>query len=148
MTAPSETDLCAALGAVCTRGLAPYWVASRAPVLLELACVRCRVPEHADDGCEDVLIGALTGLLRELVGKLTKPNRILLTIVLALDVEYLGRSAGARRRAAGERFRDGLDQVSGGTIRTHHEPEAIRQLAALLYAEEQRVAVPALFEQA
>lgn len=147
MTAPSENDICSALATVCTRGLAPYWVSERASLLLSLACVRAKVGEaHGDDPGEDVLVAALGDVLRDQAKKLSKSTRIILTIVLALEPEYLGMSAGARRQLAGEQFRDGFDPVAGGTIRTHHEPQALQQLAALLHAEEQRHAMPALFE--
>jgi hypothetical protein len=146
MASPTEAEIRGELGVLCTNGLIPYWIKDRAPMLLRLACVRNLAGETNADPSDDDLAQGLIELLGGLVEKIaSSQHRILLTIVLALDPDYKDTTAKERRTAAGELFRGGSRQVTWGTIRQHHEPRALDQLAALLYGEEQRAVTPGLF---
>jgi hypothetical protein len=56
----------------------------------------------------------------------------LLTVVLGLDEQYLGRPGA--RAIAGVGFRGGHTPVGAGTIRQHHEPKALDELSESLLA--------------
>jgi hypothetical protein len=126
--------------------------------LFNLPVVQARVRETAaneDAPTGEELAAAFTAAVREAVEKIAAPHyRKLLTIVLALDPhclagheEMLGLAEGTvldgdvdlrtRRTAAGKLFRGTRPsrQVTWGTIRTHHEPAALKQLAAILVRE-------------
>ena len=138
MTPPSRDQILEALRYLPRRGVASAWVLhDEASVLLELSCVRARIDTEGDP-TDAQRVNAFVEVLREQVQKLRQPWRILLTIVLGLDPDSRDENVTERRRIAGEKFRGGRDQVRPDTIRTHHEREAMKQLAALLHGEEQR----------
>ncbi len=56
----------------------------------------------------------------------------LLKVVLGVHSQYRNLPAASRRKIAGETFRGGEAAVGAGTIRQHHEPRALKQLAATL----------------
>lgn len=118
--------------------------------LFRLPSVIARVDDDAPT--EDQLAAAFTATVREAVAHVGSPQyRILLTIVLAVDEDYLsGREqlvdlpAGTkingdmplkqRRELAGKLFREGKRPVTWGAIRSYHEPRALDLLAAVLTA--------------
>jgi hypothetical protein len=136
----NQTAIRAALGKLCTKGVEPYWVTDHARALLDLRVVRDGLDESATDA---ELVEALVEYLRSSVERVDwAQHRILLTIVMALDPQYLGWKASERRTEAGRLFRGGRDPVSEGTIRQHHEPNAVDKLAGIVVADEARAHDP------
>ena len=86
--------------------------------------------DHADQALREVLLEATKRLGQS-------QYRSLLKIVLGLEEEYAGLSAAKKRAIAGQKFRGGQRPVSGGTIRQHHEPKALAELAEILFSSEQ-----------
>jgi len=98
--------------------------------LLEMPAVEARIQEGAEPA------DALIAVLREAVDSLGQSQyRNLLEIVLGLNRRTAPMSAGERRHLAGIEFRGGSSPVTAGTIRQHHEPKALDQLAAQLVAQ-------------
>ena len=75
---------------------------------------------------------ALATVLATACRALPEHQRGLLEIVLALDPAQQGLSAVERRRRAAACFRGGSRPVTPGTIRQHHEPRALDELAVVL----------------
>jgi hypothetical protein len=120
---------------LCTKGVEPYWVKDRCAVLLELDGVTRRLgPNPSDDDAAN----ALVDYLRDAVGRIDwQQHRIVLEIVLALDTDYLGETAIARRTAAGLKFRGGRATVTWGTVRQYHEKNALDKLCVIIMADEE-----------
>jgi hypothetical protein len=122
-----------ALGQLCTRGVAPWWIREKAELLLRLPCVtaRARGRAHADGEADEV--EALVEILRELIESIeNQPHKRILQIVLDLDRRYSKLTAGERREVAGREFRD--HPVKAETIRQVHEKAALDRLAIMLTA--------------
>ncbi len=144
---PSSEQIRAGLARLVARGSDAVWLPEVQP-LLQLPAVRAKLDElgeeHAAEALRAVLIEAIDGL-----GK--SQYQRLLTIVLGLDPAYASLSAGEKRRIAGQEFRGGHRQVSAGTIRQHHEPRALNELAARLLpsspAQSRRPTAPDYGEQ-
>lgn len=138
--APNPTDIRAALGKLCTKGVEAYWVIDHAGVLLQLEVVRNGC---GDDPSDEELVDSLIVYLRSAVERVEfRQHRVLLSIVMALEPEYLGSKAVDRRTEAGRQFRGGSNPVSPGTIRQHHEPNAVDKLAEIVVADENRARAP------
>ncbi len=128
MSDPSEKEVRAALARLVAHGIDAVWH-PEAQALLELPVVRERLDEPKGEDAADVLREVLT----EAVGQLGQSQyRRLLTIVLGLEPEYARMMAGRKRAIAGREFRGGSNPVGAGTIRQHHEPRALDELAAML----------------
>lgn len=127
-----------ALGRLVTKGAQPYWVMEAGRALLGLAAVRERLkPDDIND--PEAETAALVAVLREAIDRLGhRPESALLTAVLGLDRDLLGRSAHERRAIAGRVFRGESARVAAGTIRQHHEPKALDLLAEVLWSDEER----------
>jgi hypothetical protein len=82
---------------------------------------------------------AVVAALREAAENLPGPHRKIVEIVLALDPDYRGMTAQARRELAGKEFRGGARPVSGETIRQYHERQAIQMLADQLLERERDI---------
>lgn len=134
---PQQTTIRKQLGTLCTNGVQPYWVIDRCRLLLGLACVRGETSTSSDDE----LVDCLVSYLRDAVERIeSRQHQIILTVVLALDKQYLGTTAIERRTVAGRLFRgQGSKPVMWGTIRQHHEPRALEALAAIVHADEKQV---------
>lgn len=124
----NEKDVRAALGRLIAHGIDSVWL-PEAQVLLELPAVRERIeqlgPGHAADALRQVLSASVESLGQS-------QYRYLLNIVLGLEPAFAEMSAGQKREVAGRKFRGGSKPVSAGTIRQHHEPKALDELAAVL----------------
>lgn len=139
----SEREIRAALGRLCTKGVAPYRITDHARVLLDLQVVHRRVDPAACPATDAQLVQALVEYLREAVARLEwSQHRILLEIVLDLEEKYIEKTATQRRAIAGERFRGGRDVVTAGTIRQHHEGKALDKLTRIVLADEARAGAP------
>jgi hypothetical protein len=124
-----------ALGRLCTRGVAPWWVREKAEVLIRLRCVAARARESANADGEVDEVESLVEILRELVESIdNKPHKRILRIVLDLDRQYTALTAGQRRAVAGREFRGGDHPVTAETIRQVHEKAALDRLTIMLVA--------------
>lgn len=92
--------------------------------------VKRRVEEG--ESPEDALRAALLEVLEEL-GQ--SQYRNLLEIVLGLDPKTADMTAAEKRALAGKEFRGGKKPVTAGTIRQHHEPRALEELAEKLVSQ-------------
>jgi len=126
-----------ALSSLVTRGAESIWTPEVHP-LLELPAVRTRIAKIGEDRAAEALLEVLSKAIDELEGS---QYRVLLTIVLEIDPEYRGLSAGERRSIAGRRFRGGARPVSAGTIRQHHEPRALDLLTEELVKSDPHTAL-------
>jgi hypothetical protein len=137
----TEAEIRKALSRLVTHGAAAEWVPDAQP-LLDLTVTRERVAELGEGGAGE----ALRDVLRDAAASLgSSQYERLLNIVLALEPEYEGLAVTERREIAGAEFRGGARPVASGTIRQHHEPRALDQLAAALVARElesHRLALP------
>lgn len=125
---PSEKEVRQALAKLVVHGVDAVWSPDVQP-LLHLPSVQARVAALGEPSAAE----ALREVLQEAVADLGQSQyRSLLTIVLGLIPEYEELSAGDKRALAGRQFRGGRKPVSAGTIRQHHEPRALDQLASLL----------------
>lgn len=111
--------------------------------LMGLDSVRAHLPDHSTTE-EDYAI-ALRSYLETAVNRVESPqHRSILEIVLGLgdqqwkSREWRNRTALQRREEAGRRFRGSASPVTAGTIRQHHEPRAIADLANIILSDEQR----------
>ncbi len=117
-----------ALGRLVKRGVSAAWQPSMRP-LLALPAVRRELGRAADADAPEILRKVLVDAL----GGIADPSyRRLLTIVLGLDETYDELSVADRRELAGRVFRGGERRVGIGTIRQHHEPRALDELATVL----------------
>lgn len=127
---PDEKEVRAALARLVAHGIDSVWL-PETQALLEVPSVRRKIEElgadHAGDALRQVLSDAVESLGQS-------QYRRLLTIVLGLEPEYAEMSAGDKRSIAGQQFRGGSKPVGPGTIRQHHEPRALDELAAVLCA--------------
>lgn len=127
---PTEKEVRQALAKLVVHGVDAVWSPDAQP-LLRLPSVRARVVALGESRAAQ----ALREVLQEAVADLGQSQyRLLLTVVLGLSPEYEDLSAGDKRAIAGRKFRGGRKPVSAGTIRQHHEPRALDQLASLLIA--------------
>src|SRR5215218_6284702 len=127
---PSEKEVREALAKLIVLGPDAVWSPEVQP-LLQLPAVQ----EKADELGADRPAQALKSVLQAAVDDLGESQyRVLLTIVLGLEPQYEFLSAGEKRAVAGERFRGGARKVGAGTIRQHHEPRALDELATRLMA--------------
>jgi hypothetical protein len=125
---PTEKAVRVALGRLVAHGVDSVWLPDVQP-LFKLPAVEEKLAELGEDRAAD----ALRAVLETAVGYLGQSQyRSLLTIVLGLDPAYEHLTAGEKRRIAGQEFRGGERPVSAGTIRQHHEPRALDELAAML----------------
>lgn len=124
-----------ALSRLLRRGLGATWQPSM-PRLLALPAVRQRLADAPDQDVPDIL----REVFREVVERIPDDSyRRLLTIVLALEPTHEDLSLTDRRALAGRVFHDGNRPVGVGTIRQHHEPRALDELATLLLRPEPSV---------
>jgi len=134
---PSEAEVRDALARLISHGVRSVWLPEIQP-LFELSAVQAKLTELGEDREAD----ALREVLRSAVEGMGKSQyRSLLTIVLGLDPRYEDLQAGAKREIAGREFRGGDRPVSAGTIRQHHEPRALDELARLLVSPEAETGV-------
>ncbi len=126
-----------ALGRLVTKGVQPYWVMEVGRPLLGLAAVRERL-DLEDLNDPEAEAAAVVAVLRKATDRLSGSQRVLLTIVLGLDRDFLGRTAHERRMIAGRVFRGDEGAVMPGTIRQLYEPEALDRLAEVLWSDEER----------
>ena len=122
------------LAGLVTDGLGPYNIAENAGALLELEIVRARVtlpPDASQDERDAAEADALLAVVREAVERLRGRYRRLLSYVLPLNQEFVGKPIKERRTAAGKALKDGKT-VKAGTIRTYYEPRALEDLARVL----------------
>jgi hypothetical protein len=125
---PTEKEVRHALARLVVRGVEAVWSPELQP-LLRLPAVRQEVAEAGEGSAPK----ALRSVLKRAVHSLASSQyRSLLNIVLGLDRQYEDMSAGEKREVAGREFRGGTKPVSAGTIRQHHEPRALDELASLL----------------
>jgi hypothetical protein len=132
------------LGHLCTYALRNYWVVEQGRILMGLDCVRAHLREEAAaNTSEEDLGAALVSYLEDAVQKIdSRPHRIILEVVLGLGADrwkadsWRDQTATRRRAEAGRSFRDGDRPVTYGTIRQHHEPRAIRDLAEIICQDE------------
>jgi hypothetical protein len=138
---PKEKEVRQALSRLVVHGADAVW-SPKAQPLLRLPRVRERIDELGEDQAAE----ALRQVLQEAIDNLGQSQyRLLLTIVLGLSQNYEDLSAGDKRALAGKEFRGGTKPVSAGTIRQHHEPRALDELASLLVSNEgisRRLAAP------
>jgi hypothetical protein len=142
---PKQATIEKVLGHLCTYALRKYWVVEQGRLLMGLDCVRAHLgaDKVAAAGEED-LGAALVSYLEDAVEKIdSRQHRILLEVVLGLGAEqwqadsWRDQTATRRRAEAGRSFRgDGARPVTYGTIRQHHEPRAIRDLAEIICQDE------------
>ncbi len=125
---PSEKAVRGALARLITHGVESIWLPDIQP-LFELPAVKAKLSELGEDHAAEALRAVLEGAIGDM-GQ--SQYRSLLTIVLGLDPQYEDLQAGAKREIAGQKFRGGARPVSAGTIRQHHEPRALDELARLL----------------
>src|SRR5580704_4735578 len=132
-----------ALGRLCTNGLRKWWVLETARVLMGLDCVRAGLRSKTSLNEKDY-VDALRTYLGAAIDKVESPQRqIILEVVLGIGEprwetkEWRKESAKVRRKEAGRRFRNGERVVTAGTIRQHHEPRAIKELATIILADEE-----------
>lgn len=125
---PTEKEVRAALSKLVVHGVDAVWL-PEAQALLRLPAVRRKVVELGEEHAADALKAVLKAAVEQLGESQYRP---LLTIVLGLDAAYERLPAGEKRAVAGREFRGGTSKVSAGTIRQHHEPRALDQLASLL----------------
>lgn len=132
---PSAEAIHQALKRLCTKGVQRYWIKDYCSELLMLRGVEQRL--QSPNPTRDESVDALVRYLSDLVERTGRDEyRVVLRIVLALDKEFLETTATDRRKAAGERFRDGSAPVQAGTIRQYHEVKAIEKLHALILVDE------------
>jgi hypothetical protein len=129
------------LGNLCTHALRTFWILEVGRPLLALDCVQARVSPPGSEKERDHA-QALRKYLEDAVKRIESPqNRIVLEAVYGVgtwnDRDWRRKKAAMRRKEAGKRFRgsDGTP-VKAGTIRQHHEPKAIRLLAAIIWRDE------------
>ena len=129
---PSRDEVAEALAVLVRYGAEGVWRNDAAP-LLSLPGVRTRHDATVDsEGA-----AALKDVLVQSLERVPSPQyRGLLRVVLGLDPEYADLPAKERRAVAGRMFRGGDSPVSAGTIRQHHEPKALAELAAVLVPHE------------
>jgi hypothetical protein len=128
-----------ALGRLCTRGVVPWWIRDKAPVLLELRCVKARATKNTNAHADPDEVNALVEILREQVGSMRDHSYgEILWVVLGLEDRYLGLNARARRAIAGRDFRKGEQPVTAETIRQLHEKAALDHLTVRLADLERR----------
>jgi hypothetical protein len=122
-------------------GMDPDWIVEEAAWFLSLRIVL----DHCDDSSEpldddgeasqDPRVIAFAVMMRQAIKRLgSRSARRLLRGVLGMYPETQKLKLKDRREFAGRHFR-GLDSprsVTGGTIRTHHEPQALEQLSHVL----------------
>lgn len=120
------------LARIAERGLEEWWVRQVAGTLLtRMKCVQQRV----DGGTTPAQ--ALIEIIREQVAEIgDTPHGSILTIVLAIDEQYLGMPAPERHRVAGLEFHKGQHTVKPATIRKYHLPRALERLARRLLSLE------------
>lgn len=129
---PREKEVRRALSRLVVQGVDAVWSPDAQP-LLRLPRVRARIDQLGEDRAAT----ALREVLQEAINDLGPSQyRLLLTIVLGLGPQYKDLSAGEKRALAGRKFRGGHKRVSAGTIRQHHEPRALDELASLLISDE------------
>jgi hypothetical protein len=140
---PTQEAIQGALSRLCTRGLRPFWILEVGRVLLGLDCVRRHVRPGSNDERDYVV--ALREYLEDAVQRVESPQyRTILEIVLGLGDDrwktkaWRHEKASVRRREAGLRFRGDDETVEPNTIRQHHEPRAIRQLAEIVWRDENK----------
>lgn len=127
---PSRDEVAKALAVLVRYGGDAVWRNDAGP-LLSLPGVRTRPEAPANSE------GALKELLLQSLEDVPSPQyRGLLRVVLGLDPEHADLPATERRAVAGRMFRGGSSPVSAGTIRQHHEPKALAELAAVLVPHE------------
>jgi hypothetical protein len=138
---PKRSTVEKILGHLCTGALKKYWVLEHGRPLMGLDCVRAYAGSRST---EDDLAAALVEYLEDAVQRVDSPqNRRLLEVVLGLGEadwraeSWREKTATERRAKAGRTFR-GADAraVTFGTIRQHHEPKAIYDLATIVLADE------------
>jgi len=135
---PTEREVRKALARLVARGIDSVWLPDVQP-LFRLPAVQEKVAELGEDDAGDALRAVLEAAV-ERMGQ--SQYRSLLIIVLGLKPEYAQLAAGERRRIAGLEFRGGVQPVSPGTIRQHHEPKALDELAAVLVSAGDRALPP------
>ena len=124
---------------LCERGLEEAWVAEVAgALLLGLTSVR-RVMQEQDLGAPEALIEVIRHEVAA-IREFAQPQAVILTVVLALEAEYVGLSAPDRHRIAAETFRGSRGRpVSPATMRKYHLPKAQFRLARRLLRRELEV---------
>jgi hypothetical protein len=146
---PTQEDVERGLARLCTHALRNYWILDPkgGRALLGLDCVRAHLP--GDGTAEKEYALALRAYLEVAVPRVESgAYRTILEIVLGVGdeewsaKEWRRQKAKARRAKAGQLFRpdeeDG-DPVEADTIRQHHEPRALKALAAILIEDEHAV---------
>jgi Putative DNA-binding domain len=140
----SEKSLRKALGRLVSGGADAVWLPAVQP-LLALPATQEKLAELGEDRVPE----ALRAVLLDAIGELGPSQyRILLTIVLGLEPRYAKLSAAEKRAIAGREFRGGKRAVTAGTIRQHHEPRALDELASILLSSAQVADRPTAFELA
>ncbi len=139
---PTLKELERALGSLSTNALRKWWILEAGRSLMGLDSVRAGLPSDATEG--DYAL-ALRRYLETAVDRVESPQRrSILEIVLGAgdarwkSGEWRSRTARERREEAGRLFRASDRPVTAGTIRQHHEPRAIRDLAMIVLGDEQR----------
>jgi hypothetical protein len=142
---PKQETIEKVLGHLCTYALRKYWVVEQGRLLMGLDCVRAHLgAESGANASEEDLGAALVSYLEDAVEKIdSRQHRIILEVVLGLGADtwkadnWRDQTATRRRAEAGRSFRGaGARPVTYGTIRQHHEPRAINDLADIIWQDE------------
>lgn len=137
---PTQRAIEKALARLVQSGLRKRAIVETAPILIDLQQVRFEA--RADMRKPDLAVATREYLGDAIARMESRRQRILLEILLGVgdsrwdNRDWRREPAKVRRREAGRYFRTGERQVTGGTIRQHYEPDAIRALAEILIADE------------
>jgi hypothetical protein len=132
-----------ALRRLCAKALRRHWILENGRDLLGLDCVRAYLVKNAK---EEDYADALREYLEDAIQRVESPERrVVLEVVLGLGKDrwktrsWRHKSVDARQKEAGRRFRlDEEETVTAGTIRKVHQPQAIRDLAEVICADEHK----------